>query len=774
MVTPLKPALPFGAPAVRAGLPALGTPILPAFGQAPAVSGAGLTGAALAGGTLPRPTQAQTPLPDDDYAGDAPSPEDDGALDVTELRKQFTDYVEIKQAEIREARTALRYYHGDQWTKEQLDTLQARGQPAITFNRVGRKIDGLVGVLEKLRGDPKAVGRVENDEQGAELSTQCIRYALDLSRFAAQETEALRKGACTGIVIAELGIVQGDKLDPDIDLATVDATTFFYDPRSLKLDFSDARYMGVSKLMTQDEFEELFPGKWDGALSSIDDTGETEFDLDRSYLWSQGRSRLRLVEHWYRANGEWRFAFYAGSELLRAGLSPFFDEKGKTVSRYDAFAVHIDEAGEHYGFVRNLIGPQDAMNQHRSKSVHIMNTRQLKVNRRAIGGDQPDIETLRREAARPDGVMLYDGDPNDVEVLEGQQEFIRQTQYYQDAKDEIEQFGPNPQLIGAQPSDQSGRAFAMAQQSGIAELGPFLSQWRAWKLRLYRKIWVAQQRHWTAERILRVTNDQGAARYMTLNTVAADPWGRPMLVNAIGQIDVDILIDEGPDTTNVMGDVFDTLQSLAQNNVPVPPAVIIEASALPQSKKQQLIQMLSQQDPQAAAAQQQAVQAALANKQADTLKKQSDAKAAAARAVHSLALAHHETVRTHATSTGTAIDTFEATQAQPDSVPSPVAPQAGPQGQARAPAPPGDPRGGQAVAALLRAGAQRQGQAPSPAANLQIPPPSGPPYGGAVRGPDGVLRVPDPHNPNQWLPGSPVRPREGRPLERATGNSNIM
>ena len=105
--------------------------------------------------------------------------------------------------------------------------------------------------------------------------------------------------------------------------------------------------------------------------------------------------------------------------------------------------------------------------------------------------------------------------------------------------------------------------------------------------------------HWTAERILRVTNDQGVARYMTLNTVAADPWGRPMLVNAIGQIDVDILIDEGPDTTNVMGDVFDTLQSLAQNNVPVPPAVIIEASALPQSKKQQLIQMLSQQDPSA-------------------------------------------------------------------------------------------------------------------------------------------------------------------------------
>jgi hypothetical protein len=139
--------------------------------------------------------------------------------------------------------------------------------------------------------------------------------------------------------------------------------------------------------------------------------------------------------------------------------------------------------------------------------------------------------------------------------------------------------------------------------------------------------------------------------------------------------------------------------------------------------------------------------------------------------VHSLALAHHETVRAHATSTDTAIDTFDALQAQPDSAPSPGAPQAEPQGQPQAPAPPGDPRDGQAIATLLQAAAQRQGQAPSPAANLQIPPPGGPPYGGAVRGPDGALRVPDPHNPGQWLPPSPsggsARPVPGGPPVRA-------
>jgi hypothetical protein len=44
-----------------------------------------------------------------------------------------------------------------------------------------------------------------------------------------------------------------------------------------------------------------------------------------------------------------------------------------------------------------------------------------------------------------------------------------------------------------------------------------------------------------------------------------------MLVNMLGNIDVEIKVDEGPDTETVMGDVFDLLMALSQNNVPVPP-----------------------------------------------------------------------------------------------------------------------------------------------------------------------------------------------------------
>ena len=55
-----------------------------------------------------------------------------------------------------------------------------RNQPVVTFNRIKRKINTVVGVLEKLRQDPKAYPRTPqpHGEKGAELATQVLLYAL--------------------------------------------------------------------------------------------------------------------------------------------------------------------------------------------------------------------------------------------------------------------------------------------------------------------------------------------------------------------------------------------------------------------------------------------------------------------------------------------------------------------------------------------------------------------------------------------------------------------
>ena len=601
--------------------------------------------------------------PDDVSAHERVENNDVGKIDLAALRRQYADFQAIKYDEMNEGRDALAFYDGMHWTSEELKKLAERGQPDITFNRIDKKLDGVLGVIQRLRGDPKCYGRNQPDEGGAEVATQCIRYCLDASRWPSVEAEALLKGMCLGYVVAELVLVPGDKGDPDIEVSAVDQTVFYYDPRSLRLDFTDCRYMGISKLFTRDEFDEFWPEQWETAIGSLDDIGYTIFDTDKSYLWAQGRTKIRVVEHWYRKAGDWHYCYYAGDTVLQSGKSPFCDEKGKTISRFVAFAIKIDAAGDHYGFVRSLRGPQRALNYHRSKSMHIMNTRQVIVRRGAIGGDEDsDIEDIRREAGRPDGVIVWDGPPeNQPQFSSADQEFLKQAQFYQDAKQEIDNWGPSNQAMLAslsQNPDVGSRVFFAQQQAGLAEMGQFLTQWRNWRQQIYRRIWIQQQKYWTAERTLRVTNDQGLAQYVMVNAIRVDQWGRPVIINQLGNLDVDIIADEGPDNVNVMGSIYDMLTVMAQQKIPIPPQVLIEASPLPASKKRELTALLAQaQQPPPQA--QQAQQLLMQDKQADVGKKQADAMNQRAGAIHKLAMAHGAVHAAQDAERGTALDAMD-------------------------------------------------------------------------------------------------------------------
>ena len=511
---------------------------------------------------------------------------------LAKLRVQFQSYASGKDREIEEFRLAHAYYSGDQYSTNERSILAKRKQPAITFNRIARKIDGVVGTVRKLRSDPKAFPQRPDQAEAAELATYVVRYVCDSSEFESIESEATLQAGIIGYGGLELGLKDTPEGDKEVELIELDSRTFFYDPRSFKSDFSDARYMGTYKWATVDEVEEIGAAigqeGWGKLVEGAADGGfTTQADTDRDDKWRDEKGRVRLVDHWYIEKGKWVWCLHVGTVKLMSGESPFFDEHGRSICKFRVFSSYIDHEGDRYGFVRNMKGPQDAMNQHRSKALHIMNTRQIKLRR----GSVPDIEKLRREAARPDGVLEYDMGADEFEVLQPAQEFLQQTQYFQDAKDEIENFGPNQALLGTNMNAKSGRALAMMQQSGLAELGPFLKNLRMWKLDVYKAIWTNTKRYCTAEKILRITGDEKAAQFIEINKQQMDPMGQPIIVNQLGQIDVDIRIEEGPDTETVMGDTFDTLQALANNNMPVPPQLIIEMSNLPGSVKEKLTQM---------------------------------------------------------------------------------------------------------------------------------------------------------------------------------------
>lgn len=527
--------------------------------------------------------------------GNSPStPMSADGIDHAGLKKKYLAYLDNKSEEIREQQNARRYYHGTQYTAEQIRVLNKRKQPVVTYNRVGRKINAVVGLLERQKQDPRGFPRTPKHEEGAEVATAVLRYVCDEQDWSAKSLISGLNGSVDGLGGVEIVLEQGDVGDVEVGMEEVDPSSFFYDPRSLKQDFSDARYMGVGKWADLDALITVFPEKEDELRASVQDGSELTSNPDSDNKWfanSETGSRIRIVDHWYMVGNEWRWCIYTGAVILDSGVSYLKDEKQRSICKYIMYSANIDQDGDRYGFVRNMKSSQDEINQRRSKGLHQLNTRRLIIPTNTGA----DIEKIRREAARPDGVIEYPqgSEPPTFDDAAKNTELQGQLAFLEDAKNEIENYGFNPALMGQGVDQLSGRAIQLQQQAGIAELGPYLVAFKNWKIRVYRAIWCAVQEHWTSERWIRVTDDDQVAQFFAVNQLAADPQtGLPTLVNALGSLDVDIIIDEGPDVINQQQEIYDTLTIMAQKGQPVPPELYIEMSNLPGKTKKKALDII--------------------------------------------------------------------------------------------------------------------------------------------------------------------------------------
>ena len=533
----------------------------------------------------------RTNAPDEyDWSG-----EDTGAFPVTRLRRQYLDYLGAKQLEIEEQKLSRHYKHGAQYTPEEIKILRARRQPIITYNEVGPKIDQIVGLVERIRQEPKAYPKHPRSQNGAEIATAALRSVLDANEWGTYTASFCAEQAATeGIAGIELKLIEGDHDDPDVGFDFVFGDDFFYDPRSYKADFSDARYMGVAKWVDIEEAVELFPDQEEQLRSLMVETG---FDLtthaDREYKWIYvNEQRIRLVEHWYKHRGMWFWCFYCSMIELERGVSKFRDERGKPMNKYVMWSAAVDHEGDRYGFIRNLKGPQDEVNQRRSKALHISNVSRIKLQKGAVD----DVETTRREMARPDGVVEYNPGFDAPAADDKQEDLAAHLSLMQDARAKITQFANvNPAIMAQDgPDEHSGVAINLLQKAGLAELGSYLRNYRNWKIRVYRAVWNVVVNTWQSERWVRVGNEDenGLAQFLQLNGDGYDKYGLPVIINNVGALDVDIALDEGPDSVNLMQDAFDMLKQLPPGSVP--PQVLIEFMNMPSSMKQRVLKMLQQ------------------------------------------------------------------------------------------------------------------------------------------------------------------------------------
>ncbi|HAM74980.1 MAG TPA: hypothetical protein DCQ09_04895, partial [Alcanivorax sp.] len=244
-----------------------------------------------------------------------------------------------------------------------------------------------------------------------------------------------------------------------------------------------------------------------------------------------------------------------------------------------------------------------------------------------------------------------------------------QADLLREAKQEMDARGASNILQGINEQDLSGRAIRSLQNNAQLEIGPLMDAHRHWKKRCYRQIWARIKQFWDEERWVRVTDDEDNLKWAGLNQPVTigeqlqeqaeqgderaaqalqqmvqiqDPrLNEPYTTrNNVAEIDVDIIIDEAPDTLTVQQEQFEVMTELAKVYGPqeVPFELILQLSSLRNKDAimdklkgdPQQAQMMAQVQQMQQQMQQMMAQLELAQKQADIQKTQAEVEETAA------------------------------------------------------------------------------------------------------------------------------------------------
>lgn len=502
-----------------------------------------------------------------------------GKLTVVELVSMFEASEEATYEARKQAEEDRDYHDGKQLSAEELKTLKKRGQPPYIDNRIKTKVDYLVGLEKQQRINPKAQPRTPVHEQDADAASQALRYVADEQLFDYKRSAVWRNLLVEGVGGYDVSVKQGYD-GVEIILRRLAWDRIFYDPHSSELDFSDAGYYGAVLWMNYDDALRLYPDGGDAldeTMASVT-ASDTYDDKPKYNLWADKKQRrVRIVQIWIKRGDDWHFAEFTKGGILKAGPSPYKDDKGRSDCGMFIQSAYVDRDNNRYGLVREMKLLQDAINKRGSKATHLLNTAQVVTKKGAVD----DVEKARKEAARPDGWI----EVNDLglplsEIFQFNTRTdlsMAQVQLAQDAKNAIDLKGPNATAMGdkAQGSAAaSGKAIIASQQGGMVSLGDLLDNLRHLDIRVFRAIWNRIRQFWTGEKWIRVTDDERNIKWVGINVdpmrmqqIMQNPENAQRIAGGVGnvaELDCDISIDEAPDSVIPALEQFEALVSLKQ------------------------------------------------------------------------------------------------------------------------------------------------------------------------------------------------------------------
>ena len=179
---------------------------------------------------------------------------------VNETLDIYQRYSKKRDTWAQEAKEDREFRLGKQWTTDQVETLEKRGQAAIVVNRIHPAVETAKSMITANRPSFRCAPREDSDKKVANVMSHLLSYMYDIS-----DGRSVIRKVVDDYYVMGIGYIQvyqdplKDMGKGEVCMHDLDPLDVYVDPNSQHRFFDDAENIIVSRLFTKDQAKKLYP-----------------------------------------------------------------------------------------------------------------------------------------------------------------------------------------------------------------------------------------------------------------------------------------------------------------------------------------------------------------------------------------------------------------------------------------------------------------------------------------------------------------------------------
>ena len=202
---------------------------------------------------------------------------------VNETHNIYDIYSKERDNWSKNAKEDKEFRLGRQWTREQEETLKARGQAPIVVNRIHPAVEAAKSMLTANRPSFRVAPREDSDNKVAQVMSSLLAYMFDISDGTTVIRQTIDDYYTMGV--GYINVYQDPMMDMgkgEVCMHNIDPMDVYVDPNSRSKFFDDADNIIVSRMFTRAQALKMYPMYEDAIQAASSDQRWDEVETGRS------------------------------------------------------------------------------------------------------------------------------------------------------------------------------------------------------------------------------------------------------------------------------------------------------------------------------------------------------------------------------------------------------------------------------------------------------------------------------------------------------------